>query len=50
MKADIQKLPFITNYPAMNTLSATELRRHGMAAVQEALKKEPVHILQNNRP
>lgn len=34
----------------MNTLTATELDRHGMSAVEEALKKGPVHIIQGDRP
>ena len=33
----------------MNTLTATELSRDGMAAVEDALKKGPVHIIQHNR-
>ena len=34
----------------MNTLSAAEVKRRGMAAIEEALKKGPVHILKRNRP
>ncbi len=35
---------------AMNTLPAKEIKRRGIAAVDKALKKGPVHIVKNNRP
>jgi PHD/YefM family antitoxin component YafN of YafNO toxin-antitoxin module len=34
----------------MNTLPAVELKRRGMAAVEEGLRHGPVHILKRNRP
>jgi PHD/YefM family antitoxin component YafN of YafNO toxin-antitoxin module len=34
----------------MNTLPAAEVKRRGMAAIEEALEKGPVHILKRNRP
>lgn len=34
----------------MNTITVTDLTRHGMAAVEEALKKGPVHILESDQP
>lgn len=34
----------------MNTLPAIELKRRGMAAVEESLRHGPVHILKRNRP
>ena len=34
----------------MNTVSAAEVTRRGMAAIEEALDKGPVHILKRNRP
>lgn len=34
----------------MNTLPAKEIKRRGITAVDQALKKGPVHIVSNNRP
>ncbi|HXH02581.1 MAG TPA: type II toxin-antitoxin system Phd/YefM family antitoxin [Candidatus Competibacteraceae bacterium] len=34
----------------MNTIPASEIKRRGIAAVDEALKHGPVHIIKNNRP
>jgi antitoxin (DNA-binding transcriptional repressor) of toxin-antitoxin stability system len=34
----------------MNTLGARELRRRGLAAIEQALAKGPVRILKRNRP
>jgi hypothetical protein len=33
-----------------NTLTVAEIKRRGMAAIQEALLNGPVHILKRNRP
>ena len=34
----------------MNTLPAQEIKRRGIAAVDEAIAKGDVHIIRNNRP
>ncbi|NTU44796.1 MAG: type II toxin-antitoxin system Phd/YefM family antitoxin [Chlorobiaceae bacterium] len=34
----------------MNTLSAVELKRRGIVAIEEALAFGPVHILKHNHP
>ena len=34
----------------MNTLSAQEIKRKGISAVDEVLKEGPVHIIKNNQP
>lgn len=34
----------------MNIVPAQEIKRRGMAAVDEALAQGPVHIIKNNRP
>jgi prevent-host-death family protein len=34
----------------MNTLTAAELKRRGMAAVQEGLRHGPVHLVKRNKP
>jgi len=34
----------------MNTVPAQEIKRRGIAAVDEALTQGPVHIIKNNRP
>lgn len=34
----------------MNTISAKEIKRRGIAAVDEALKSGPVHVIKNNKP
>jgi PHD/YefM family antitoxin component YafN of YafNO toxin-antitoxin module len=34
----------------MNVVPAQEIKRRGMAAVDEALAQGPVHIIKNNRP
>ena len=34
----------------MNTVPASEVKRRGVAALEESLKKGPVHIIKNNRP
>lgn len=33
-----------------NTLTAVELKRRGMAAIEEGLLKGPLHIIKRNRP
>lgn len=34
----------------MNTVPAQEIKRRGMAAVDDALAEGPVHVVKNNRP
>ena len=34
----------------METIAAQDIKRRGIAAVDEALKKGPVHVIKNNRP
>ena len=34
----------------MNIVPAQEIKRRGMAAVDEALAQGPVHVIKNNRP
>lgn len=34
----------------MHTLPALEVKRRGVAALEEAIKHGPVHIIKNNRP
>ena len=34
----------------MNTLTVQELKRRGMAAIEEGLRHGPVHIVKRNRP
>jgi prevent-host-death family protein len=34
----------------MNTLTAAELKRRGMAAIEDGLRRGPVHIVKRNRP
>ena len=34
----------------MNTIAAQEIKRKGISAVDEGLKKGPVHIIKNNQP
>lgn len=34
----------------MNSIPAQEIKRRGMAAVDEALAQGPVHVIKNNRP
>ena len=33
-----------------NTLTAAELKRRGMAAIEEGLRRGPVHIVKRNKP
>lgn len=33
-----------------NTLSAGELKRRGLAAIEEKLKRGPVHVIKRNKP
>lgn len=33
----------------MNTVPATEVKRRGIAALEEGLKRGPVHIIKSNR-
>lgn len=33
-----------------NVISAQEIKRRGISAVDEALKNGPVHVIQRNRP
>ena len=34
----------------MNTLTIAELKRRGMAAIEDGLRRGPVHIVKRNRP
>lgn len=34
----------------MNTLTLAELKRRGMAAIEDGLRHGPVHIVKRNRP
>ena len=34
----------------MNTIPAQEIKRRGIAAVDDLIAKGPVHIIRNNRP
>ena len=34
----------------MNTLTVAELKRRGMAAIEDGLRRGPVHIVKRNRP
>ncbi len=34
----------------MNTVSAQEIKRRGISAVEEGLKDGPVHVIKNNEP
>ena len=34
----------------MNTLTIAELTRRGMAAIEDGLRRGPVHIVKRNRP
>lgn len=34
----------------MNIIPASEVKRRGIAALEEGLKKGPIHIIKNNRP
>ena len=34
----------------MNTLSVAELKRRGMAAIEDGLRHGPLHIVKRNRP
>ena len=34
----------------MKTIAAQDIKRRGIAAVDEALKEGPVHVIKNNRP
>jgi PHD/YefM family antitoxin component YafN of YafNO toxin-antitoxin module len=34
----------------MNTIAAQEIKRKGISAVDEALRKGPVHVIKNNQP
>jgi hypothetical protein len=36
--------------PFANTLSSAQLKRHGVAAIEQALLRGPVHILKRNKP
>jgi len=33
-----------------NTLSAAELKRRGMAAIEDGLRRGPVHLIKHNKP
>ena len=33
-----------------NTVTAAEIKRRGMAAIEEGLRRGPVHIMKRNRP
>lgn len=33
-----------------NTLAAGELKRRGLAAIEEKLKRGPVHVIRRNKP
>jgi prevent-host-death family protein len=34
----------------MNTLTAAELKRRGMSAIEEGLRRGPVHLVKRNKP
>ena len=34
----------------MNSIPASEVKRRGVSALEEAVKKGPVHVIKNNRP
>ena len=34
----------------MNSLSVSELKRRGMAAIEDGLRRGPLHILKRNKP
>jgi hypothetical protein len=34
----------------MNLLTVAEIKRRGMAAIEEGLRKGPVHLVKRNRP
>lgn len=34
----------------MNTLTASELKRRGMAAIEDGLRNGPLHIVKRNKP
>jgi len=34
----------------MNTLTAAEIKRRGMAAIDDALRHGPVHLIKRNKP
>jgi PHD/YefM family antitoxin component YafN of YafNO toxin-antitoxin module len=34
----------------MNILTAAELKRRGMAAIEEGLRRGPVHLMKRNKP
>jgi hypothetical protein len=34
----------------MNSLPASEVKRRGVAALEEAARRGPVHVIRNNRP
>lgn len=34
----------------MNSLTAAELKRRGMAAIEEGLRRGPIHLVKRNRP
>ena len=38
------------NRLALRTIPAREIKRRGIAAVDEALKDGPVHVIKNDRP
>lgn len=34
----------------MNTISAQEIKRRGIGAVEDLIKEGPVHVIKNNQP
>jgi hypothetical protein len=34
----------------MNSLTAAELKRRGMAAIEDGLRRGPVHLMKRNKP
>lgn len=34
----------------MNSLTAAELKRRGMAAIEEGLRRGPIHLVKRNKP
>ena len=34
----------------MNSLTAAELKRRGMAAIEDGLRRGPVHLMKHNKP
>jgi len=46
----LKSAPNPVREPKMVSISAQEIKRRGISAVDEALRNGPVHIIKNNRP